>query len=80
MRDQLWDFDPDIVLWDDCDDALIGYVEQCGTPPVACYLWAKLVACFVARGMTDDEAVEWIGFNVTGAYVGERTPVVLYKP
>jgi hypothetical protein len=31
------------------------------------------------EGMTDEEAVEWMEFNVVGAYVGERTPWFLHR-
>jgi hypothetical protein len=32
--------------------------------------------------MSFEEAIEWIAFNVEGAYVGENTPIVFwdYKP
>ena len=28
--------------------------------------------------MTELEAVEWIDFNIAGAYVGEYTPIIIY--
>jgi len=34
----------------------------------------------VARdGMTEEEAIEYFEFNVTGAWVGEGTPAFVYK-
>ena len=31
------------------------------------------------EGMTDDDAVEWMEFNVVGAYAGNRTPWFLHR-
>lgn len=39
----------------------------------------KMVEHFMQTGMTEDEAHEWIDFNVEGAYVGESTPVVFWQ-
>ena len=80
MREQLAEIDPEILLIDDCDDALLGYVERCGSPAVACYSYEKLVRCFMVKGMSHEEATEWISFNVAGAYLGEKTPMILYAP
>ena len=29
--------------------------------------------------MTDEEAVEYFGYNVVGSYVGERTPIFIWN-
>ena len=63
-----------ILLADGLEDAFIGV--SCGFgPSKAVYDWDKCVEIFMTRDkMTYEEAVEWIDFNVTGAYVGEQTP------
>jgi len=38
----------------------------------------KMAAMLKKDGMTYDEAVEFIEFNVEGAYVGIETPVVVW--
>lgn len=38
----------------------------------------KMVAMLKKDGMTYDEAVEFVEFNVEGAYVGVETPVVVW--
>jgi hypothetical protein len=53
-----------MITWTGCDSAIVG---------------DKLVEHFVSQGMTDEEAIEWIDFNILGAYVGEETPMLLYK-
>lgn len=69
-----------MLFWDGCDTALIGRVERCGQDPLAAYSYDKLVRVFMRQGMDRDEASEWIDFNIAGAWIGERTPVILYKP
>ena len=44
------------------------------------YSGEKIVAILIARdGMTADEALEYIEFNIEGAYVGEQTPIVMWS-
>jgi hypothetical protein len=70
---------PEAIVFHEFDRAYIGYTEQKGSSPVACYDWKKCVEILVEdRGMTYDEAVEWMGYNVTDAYIGESTPCFLY--
>ena len=69
--------DPDILLADGFEDALIGYGTRF-VHGVAVYSRSKCLDILVDRdGMDYGEAVEFFDFNVTGAYVGENTPVFL---
>ena len=44
------------------------------------YSGEKIVAILMARdGMDADEAMEYIEFNIEGAYVGEQTPCVMWS-
>ena len=67
-----------VLLADGLEDAFIGV--SCGFGPnKAIYDWDKCVDIFMNRdGMTYEEAVEWIDYNVTGAYVGEQTPEFIF--
>ena len=68
---------PDALLADGFEDALIGFGTRF-THPVAIYDYDRCVRVLVERdAMTEEEAVEFIEFNTTGAYVGESTPVFL---
>ena len=71
----------EVVLWEpsELDVAIVGYVERPNLGPVACYSYTKLLEAFQAsQGMTHEEAVEWISFNVACLWAGEKTPVMLY--
>ena len=67
-----------VLLADGLEDAFIGI--SCGFGPnKAIYDWEKCVKIFTERdGMSYEEAVEWMDFNVTGAYVGEQTPEFIF--
>ena len=57
--------------------ALVGVGRRCGQPLLAVYDRARLVECFIGVGMTHEDAEEWVGVNIEGAWVGESTPLVL---
>lgn len=67
-----------VMLADGLEDAFLGV--SCGFgPSKAVYDWDKCVEIFMTRDkMTYEEAVEWVDFNVTGAYVGEQTPEFIF--
>lgn len=73
IAEQLADIDPDILLADGFDAALIGYVEIF-TNTIALYSREKYVGILMEQGMTYQDAEEYFAFNVIGAYVGEKTP------
>lgn len=75
-REELAEDDPDLLFADGFDDAILGVARRCGSPDVVAYDYAKCADMLVARdGMSHEDAVEWMEFNVVGAYVGPRTPV-----
>jgi Zn/Cd-binding protein ZinT len=73
-----------ILLADGFEEAFMGVVESFGTAPKACYNYDGCINILTAdggfpsqTGMTYDEAVEYLEFNVTQAYVGEHTPAFI---
>lgn len=70
------------ILADGFEDAFIGFAERCGSGAVAVYDFANAVKVLMGRdGMSEEEAEEYLHFNVLGAYVGEQTPwFVTVKP
>ena len=61
------------LLADGFEDALIGITE--GMNSVAVYDYDSCVHILTQQDMSYEEAVEYMDFNVTGSYVGEKTPV-----
>lgn len=81
--------EPESLFLPDCDDALIGIVEVSrdgGELDVACYDFDKLVEHFTREFSVDNEphndpyemALEWVDYNIVGAYHGCHTPVIAY--
>jgi len=62
------------------DSALIGWFSRCGQPPVAVYSWDLLVEALEVELGDYGAAVEWIDFNIEGAWLGERTPAIMHRP
>jgi hypothetical protein len=72
----------DAVFFDGLDEALLGFMDRFGpqghyTVPI--YDRAKCIAILASQFPgTEDErhaaAVEWMDYNVQGAYLGEGTP------
>lgn len=62
------------------EEALVGYTERHDDVPVAVYDFEKMVSVLMDRDeMSRQEALEYIDFNVSGAYVGRDTPIILYE-
>ena len=72
--------DSPILLADGFEEAFIGIITIFNNP-IALYDADKCIAVLIERdGMSEEEAIEYFDFNVTGAYVGENTTAFLvYK-
>lgn len=69
--------------WDDLDDAIIGQAfiwNGNKRVEVLVYNADKMIKVFKDRdGMTEDEAHEYILFNIESTYIGEDTPVLVWQ-
>jgi len=72
----LAELNPDALLADGLEAALVGYTLNTHHPHVAVYDVQKCIDVLVERdGMTHEEADEYLSFNTLCAYVGENGPV-----
>ena len=72
------EYNEEALLADGFEEAFLGVSEVFGRPPLATYDRDKCVDILIQRdGMTYEEAVEYFNFNVTGAWVGDGTPIYL---
>jgi hypothetical protein len=69
----------DLIVFPDLEPHRVGTVLRFGQEPIACYDLTRVLAQYVADGMTEEEAEEHFSFNVIGAWVGERTPCFLVR-
>ena len=75
-REWFADMNPEAIVWDGFDDAIIGYDMM---ESKAVYDEAKRAEILMERdGMTYEDAIDYLGFNVFCAYVGEYTPINIH--
>lgn len=78
-REELSEQYPDLLVMDPdyLDSAIMGVVTRIGLEAV-CYSTDKVIRLLMEHDdMTEEEAIEYMEFNMKGAWVGETTPVFL---
>lgn len=77
-REEVAELDEEALLLDGLDEAIIGTATRCGQPLLVVYSRAKLVKVLMKRDkLSWEEAEEHIDVNIVGAWMGERTPIVV---
>lgn len=71
-----WEEDSNFLIADGFDDAIIGVDE---TSMRLIYSVSKCLDILIDQGMDADDAQEFFDFNVSGAYMGEKTPIWCYN-
>jgi hypothetical protein len=87
LRAILSDYNPEAILFDNLDDAVIGIGQQHGMNSVAIYDSILCIKIFKEQFMKDNpemteeeaemEAAEWFEYNVESAFVGPNTPIFM---
>ncbi len=78
IRERLSDENPEAMLADGFEDALVGIVRRCSQPSLAAYDYDICISILVERDeMEHEDAVEYFEYNTAGAWVGENTPVFI---
>jgi hypothetical protein len=77
-REEIEEINPDALLCDGFDEAIVGMAERINLGPVVAYDVDKMLKIMVERdGMTYEEAMEYFDYNILGAWMGENTPVYI---
>ena len=91
-RDEIAEINPDALLCDGFDDAIIGMAERINLGPVVAYDVEKMITILmkdmeveldeIEEGETIEMkqyemAYEYFEFNIKGAWMGEFTPVFI---
>ena len=74
IEEYLNNADPEAIVFDGLDLAIVGFDHN----GLMVYDHQKMVNIFIADGMTEDEAIEWIDYNVIGTMGGQGF-TILYK-
>lgn len=78
IKEHLAEANPDALLADGLEDAIVGYTINTHIPHVAVYDAAKCVEVLMKRdGMTHEEAQEYLEFNTYCCYVGPNGPIYI---
>ena len=73
--EKIAELNPDAVVLDGLDSAIIGICSRFNMDPVLLYDKEKCVQVFIDKdGMTEEEAEEFLEFNTYGLWAGEGTP------
>lgn len=68
---------PEALMADGLEDAVVGIARRAGMEVLA-YSYEKcLEVLHRDQGMPHEVAVEWMEFNVVGAYMGDDAPVFI---
>ena len=77
IKEELEALNPQALLADGFEDALIGWGMEATKMPVAIYNYDKCVEILINEGSSQDDAIEWMEYNVTNAWYGEGTPIFM---
>jgi hypothetical protein len=76
--EEINEINPEALLCDGFDDAIIGMAERPNLGPVVAYSIEQMIEIMVSRdNMTYEEANEYFDFNIRCAWLGEFTPVYI---
>jgi hypothetical protein len=74
------DINPEAMICDGYDEAIIGMAERINLGPVVAYDVEKIIEILMDRdGMSYEDAIEFFDFNIIGAWVGEFTPIFIRR-
>jgi hypothetical protein len=77
-REQISEINPEALMCDGFDDAIIGMAERPNLGPVVAYSVSKIIDIMIERDfMSYEEALEFYEFNISGAWMGEYTPIYI---
>jgi hypothetical protein len=73
--DAIAEVDPEILLADGLEEAYIGVTINTHHKHVAVYDYEKCIKALMKRGLSCEDADEYLEFNTVCAYVGEYSPL-----
>lgn len=77
-REEIAEINPEALLCDGFDNAIIGMAERINLGPVVAYSVEKILQTMIDRdGMTYEDALEFYEFNILGSWMGENTPIFI---
>ena len=78
-RELISELNPEMVLWDGLDEAIVGVSEVEGTYRAVYSIDAVLKIFQERDGMTYDDAREWVDYNMAPGTPGGDYPLMLHN-
>jgi len=75
LKETIAEYNPEAMFADGHDHAIMGYSSD----GRVVYSADQIIGGLMNEGMTEEEAVEYFGFNIECAYVGKYTPIYMYE-
>ena len=72
----LEELNPEAILYDGFDEAIVGMIARCGTEPLALYDRGKCIRILMDKGASHEEAEDYFCYNVEGCWAGPHTPFI----
>tara|TARA_R110002072_G_scaffold250480_3_gene409261 strand:- start:255 stop:644 length:390 start_codon:yes stop_codon:yes gene_type:complete len=72
----LEELNPEAIMYDGFDEALVGMIARCGTEPIALYDREKFLKLLMDKGVTYEEALDYFCYNIEGCWAGPHTPFI----
>jgi hypothetical protein len=94
IRDEIAEINPEALLLDGFDEAIIGMAERINLGPIIAYDVEKIIEILAndmeveEDDLVDDQSIEevkismayeYFYFNIQGAWMGENTPIFITK-
>jgi len=94
IRDEIAEINPEALLLDGFDEAIIGMAERINLGPIIAYDVEKIIEILAndmeveEDDLVDDQSIEelkismaydYFYFNIQGAWMGENTPIFISK-
>lgn len=77
-REDIAQINPEALLCDGFDEAIIGMAERINLNPIVAYSVDKIIDIMIERdGMTYEEAMEYYEYNILGSWMGDNTPIFI---
>ena len=76
IADFLEELNPDALMYDGFEGALVGIASRCSTLPLALYDRSRCIQILVNQGMSHEEAEDYFCYNVEGCWAGPNTPLI----
>jgi hypothetical protein len=78
--EEVAEYNEEALIVDGFDKAIIGVAERINLGPVAAYDVETILEILMERDEMDyEEALEYFQYNIIGSWMGEHTPVFIYK-